>query len=41
LPTFFQNSKRIRYFKVFWIPAFAGVTLQEIFYEVIRINKRR
>jgi hypothetical protein len=24
---------------MFWTPAFAGVTLQETFYEIININK--
>jgi hypothetical protein len=28
------------YFKMFWTPAFAGVTLQETFYETIRIRRR-
>jgi len=25
------------YFKMFWTPAFAGVTLQETFYEIITV----
>jgi len=27
------------YFKQFWTPAFAGVTIQETFYEIINYNK--
>jgi len=26
------------YFKAFWTPAFAGVTLQETFYEIIKVD---
>jgi len=26
------------YFKAFWTPAFAGVTLQETFYETIKLG---
>jgi len=26
------------YFKMFWTPAFAGVTLQETFYEIIKFD---
>ena len=28
------------YFKLFWTPAFAGVTLQETFYEIIKVWQR-
>ena len=29
------------YFKMFWTPAFAGVTLQETFYEIIKFGVKR
>ena len=36
----FRRKPESSYFKMFWTPAFAGVTLQETFYEIIKISNR-
>ena len=36
--TALQKAKLLRYFKLFWTPAFAGVTIQETFYETIKFE---
>ena len=34
----FRRKPESSYFKVFWTPAFAGVTIQETFYEAINVD---
>jgi hypothetical protein len=35
----FRREPESSYFKLFWTPAFAGVTIQETFYEIVEIEK--
>jgi len=35
----FRRKPESSYFNIFWTPAFAGVTIQDPFYEIITIDQ--